>query len=218
MSAVAGDVQDRLAAEGVIAVIRAGGAREAVVAARALAAGGVRAVEIAFTTPGAPEAIAELSGEPELLVGAGTVRSAAHAADAIEAGARFLVSPALVEPALELAEQAGVLALPGALTPTEVLAAAERAPVVKLFPASIGGPAYLRALLAPAPELLLVPTGGVSAANAGEWLAAGAFALGAGSELCPSAAIAAGDTDALTASARRYRAALDAATVERAPA
>jgi 2-dehydro-3-deoxyphosphogluconate aldolase/(4S)-4-hydroxy-2-oxoglutarate aldolase len=209
MAVVADSVQDRLRDEQVLAVIRAGSAAEAVQAGRALAEGGVRALEVAFTTPDAATAIGELAADPELFVGAGTVLSGAQAHAAIDAGAAFLVSPSLVPDALSVAREAGVLALPGALTPTEVVAAAEQAEVVKLFPASLGGVSYLKALLAPLPELRIVPTGGVSATNASEWLAAGAFAVGAGGDLCPPALIAEGRFDELTRRARGYREALD---------
>jgi 2-dehydro-3-deoxyphosphogluconate aldolase/(4S)-4-hydroxy-2-oxoglutarate aldolase len=216
VSALATTALDRLAAEGVLAVIRAPDAEGAVHAGRALVRGGVRALEVAFTTPDAAEAIAELARDPAVLVGAGTVLTAEQARAAIEAGARFLVSPGLVEPVLELGGEAGVLAIPGALTPTEVLAAARRAPVVKLFPASLGGPAYLRALLAPLPQLRVIPTGGVSAANIADWCAAGAFALGVGGDLCAPAAIAARDDAAIAAAAGRCRDALDRAREQRA--
>jgi 2-dehydro-3-deoxyphosphogluconate aldolase/(4S)-4-hydroxy-2-oxoglutarate aldolase len=209
MSALAQSAVQRLRAEGLRAVIRAGTAEHAVHAGRALAAGGVRALEVAFTTPDAEQAIAALASSGDLFVGAGTVLTPAQAEAAIDAGAQFLVSPGFLEPVLDVAEKAGVLALPGALTPTEVLAAAARAEVVKLFPASLGGPAYLRALLAPLPEAKLVPTGGVSVTNLGDWLGAGAFALGAGADLCPPGAIAAEDFASLTESAQRYRTALD---------
>jgi 2-dehydro-3-deoxyphosphogluconate aldolase/(4S)-4-hydroxy-2-oxoglutarate aldolase len=208
MAVVADSVQQRLRDEQVLAVIRAGSAAEAVQAGRALAEGGVRALEVAFTTPDAAAAIGELAADPELFVGAGTVLSGAQAHAAIDAGAAFLVSPSLVPDALAVAREAGVLALPGALTPTEVVAAAEQAEVVKLFPASLGGVSYLKALLAPLPDLRIVPTGGVSAANASEWLAAGAFAVGAGGDLCPPGLIAEGRFDELTRRARGYREAL----------
>lgn len=216
MSTVETSAVARLRTEQLVAVIRAGSAGHAARAGQALGEGGVRALEVAFTTPDAAQAIAELSRSSELFVGAGTVLSADQARAAIEAGAQFLVSPALIEEVLEVADEAGVLAMPGALTPTEVIAAAQRAEVVKLFPASLGGPGYLKALLAPLPDLKLLPTGGVDAGNVGDWLAAGAFALGAGADLCPPGRIAAEDFDHLTESARRYRAALQAATGERA--
>ena len=215
MAVVAEPIQQRLHDEQVLAVIRADSAASAVEAGRALAAGGVRALEVAFTTPDAPAAIRELAADDELLVGAGTVLSDAHAHAALDAGAAFLVSPSLVPAVLAVAREAGVLALPGALTPTEVVAAAELAEVVKLFPASLGGVSYLKALLAPLPDLRIVPTGGVSASNAREWLAAGAFAVGAGGDLCPAELIADRRLDELTKRARSYRAALGGVEVAR---
>jgi 2-dehydro-3-deoxyphosphogluconate aldolase/(4S)-4-hydroxy-2-oxoglutarate aldolase len=208
MAVVADSVQQRLQDEQVLAVIRADSAGAAVEAGRALAAGGVRALEVAFTTPDAPAAIRELATDDELFVGAGTVLDADQARVAIDAGAAFLVSPSLVPEALAVAREAGVLALPGALTPTEVVAAAQVADVVKLFPASLGGVSYLKALLAPLPDLRIVPTGGVSVDNAHEWLAAGALAVGAGGDLCAPALIADGRFDELTRRARNYREAL----------
>ncbi|HEU4656340.1 MAG TPA: bifunctional 4-hydroxy-2-oxoglutarate aldolase/2-dehydro-3-deoxy-phosphogluconate aldolase [Capillimicrobium sp.] len=209
MSVTTQPTVERLRAEGLLAVLRAPSAAAAVRTAHALADGGIAAIEVTFTTPGAPEAIAELAQDPRLFVGAGTVRDARQAEAAIDAGAAYLVSPGLLWPVVDAGEQAGVLTLPGVLTPTEVAHAAERVDVLKLFPASVGGPAYLKALLAPFPDLRLVPTGGVNADNLGEWRAAGAFALGAGGDLCPSDLIAAGDFAAVTDRARRYRAALD---------
>jgi 2-dehydro-3-deoxyphosphogluconate aldolase/(4S)-4-hydroxy-2-oxoglutarate aldolase len=213
MAVLADPVQQRLRDEQVLAVIRADSADAAVQAGRALAAGGIRALEVAFTTPDALAAIRELAADEELFVGAGTVLSGDQASAAIDAGAAFLVSPSLVPDALAVARAAGVLALPGALTPTEVVAAAELADVVKLFPASLGGVSYLKALLAPLPDLHIVPTGGVSAANATEWLAAGALAVGAGGDLCPPALIAEGEFGELTNRARSYREALGAVGV-----
>lgn len=210
MSATAQTTLARLHTERLVAVIRAGGAQQAIRAGRALAAGGVRALEVAFTTPDAASAIAELSGFEDLFVGAGTVLSADQAQAAVEAGAQFLISPALVEDVLEVGEETGVLTIPAALTPTEVVAASTRAEAVKLFPASLGGPAYLKALRGPLPDVKLIPTGGVDAGNVGEWLAAGAYALGAGGDLCPPARLAVGDFEALTERARHYRVAVDA--------
>jgi 2-dehydro-3-deoxyphosphogluconate aldolase / (4S)-4-hydroxy-2-oxoglutarate aldolase len=209
MTAVTETALQRMRSEQIVAVIRAASADAAVRTSRALAAGGVRGIEITFSTPDAPAAIRALADDPELFVGAGTVLNRDEARRALEAGARFLVSPALVPPVLEAGREAGVLVVPGALTPTELLAAADQAEVVKLFPASLGGPAYLRALLTPLPHLRVVPTGGVVADNLGTWLDAGAFALGAGGDLCPSKLIAAGDFEGVTARARRYREALD---------
>jgi 2-dehydro-3-deoxyphosphogluconate aldolase/(4S)-4-hydroxy-2-oxoglutarate aldolase len=209
MPLLAATAVQRLHDAQLLAVLRAPGAAAAVDTARALAAGGVRGIEVTFTTPDACDAIRELAADPTLFVGAGTVLDAAQAEAAIDAGAAFLVSPGLLWPVVDAGVEAGVLAIPGALTPTEIAQASERADVIKVFPASVGGPGYLRALLAPFPDLRLVPTGGVTADNLGAWRAAGAFALGAGGDLCPSDLIAAGDFAAVTDRARRYRRALD---------
>jgi 2-dehydro-3-deoxyphosphogluconate aldolase / (4S)-4-hydroxy-2-oxoglutarate aldolase len=196
-----------LAERGIVAVLRAGSAERAVAAARALAEGGVTAIEVTFSVPEAPSAIAELANDESLLVGAGTVLSADQADAAVRAGARFLVSPNLDEEVLDAAERRGVPALPGVLTPTEVARAARRCSLVKLFPASLGGPAFLAALREPFPGLAFVPTGGVTAGGIGDWLRAGAVAVGAGGDLCPREAIEAGDVEELSARARRYAAA-----------
>ena len=196
-----------LAERGIVAVLRADSAERAVAAARALAQGGVTAIEVTFSVPEAPSAIAELATDESLLVGAGTVLSADQVDAAVHAGARFLVSPNLDEQVLDAAERRGVPALPGVLTPTEVARAARRCSVMKLFPASLGGPALLAALREPFPGLAFVPTGGVTAAGIGDWLRAGAVAVGAGGDLCPREAIEAGDAEQLRARARRYAAA-----------
>jgi 2-dehydro-3-deoxyphosphogluconate aldolase / (4S)-4-hydroxy-2-oxoglutarate aldolase len=209
MPALSETALQRLQSEQLLAVVRAPCAGAAVRTARALAAGGRRGLEVTYSTPDAPAAIAELVDDDELFVGAGTVLTADEAEQAIQAGAEFLVSPSLSMPVIERGRAASVLTIPGAITPTELAAASEHAEVVKLFPASLGGPGYLRAVLAPFPDLKLVPTGGVSAENLGEWYAAGAFALGAGGDLCSNTMIAGGDYDGVTANARRYRTALD---------
>ena len=196
-----------LAERGIVAVLRADSAERAVAAARALAQGGVTAIEVTFSVPEAPSAIAELATDESLLVGAGTVLSADQVDAAAHAGARFLVSPNLDEQVLDAAERSGVPALPGVLTPTEGARAARRCSVMTLFPASLGGPALLAALREPFPGLAFVPTGGVTAAGIGDWLRAGAVAVGAGGDLCPREAIEAGDAEQLRARARRYAAA-----------
>ena len=129
----------------------------------------------------------------------------------MQAGARFVVSPHLDERVLDAAEELGVPALPGVFTPTEVARAMRRCSLVKLFPASLGGPALLSALRGPFPDLAAIPTGGVDTANLGDWLAAGAIAVGAGADLCRPGAVEAEDADALRAHAERYVAALAAA-------
>jgi len=194
----------QLAERGILAVLRAGSAKRAVAAARALAEGGVTAIEVTFSVPDAPAAIAELAADEALLVGAGTVLSADQVEAAIGAGARFVVSPNLDEQVLDAAKSGGVPALPGVLTPTEVARAARRCSLMKLFPASLGGPALLAALREPFPDLAFVPTGGIGVGQIGDWLRAGAVAVGAGGDLCPHEAIEAGDTGLLRARARRY--------------
>jgi 2-dehydro-3-deoxyphosphogluconate aldolase / (4S)-4-hydroxy-2-oxoglutarate aldolase len=196
-----------LAERGIVAVLRAGPAERAVAAARALAEGGVTAIEVTFSVPDAPSVIAELATDESLLVGAGTVLSADQVDAAVHAGARFVVSPNIDEEVLDAAESRGVPALPGVFTPTEVARAARRCSLLKLFPASLGGPALLGALREPFPGLAFVPTGGVTAGGIGDWLRAGAIAVGAGGDLCPREAIEAADLEQLRARARHYAAA-----------
>jgi 2-dehydro-3-deoxyphosphogluconate aldolase/(4S)-4-hydroxy-2-oxoglutarate aldolase len=200
----ADQLRAELAKRGIVAVLRAGSAERAVAAALALAEGGVSAIEVTFSVPDAPAAIAELANDESLLIGAGTVLSADQVDAAVRAGARFVVSPNLDEQVLDAAADSGVPAVPGVLTPTEVARAARRCSLLKLFPASLGGPAFLAALSEPFPGVGFVPTGGVTADNLADWLRAGAVAVGAGGALCPRAAIESGDADVLRARARRY--------------
>jgi 2-dehydro-3-deoxyphosphogluconate aldolase/(4S)-4-hydroxy-2-oxoglutarate aldolase len=173
-----------------LAVIRGRTCNDAVEVAEALIDGGVLAIEVTFTTPDAERAMRRLGerhGE-RILLGAGTVTTARQAAAAADAGAAFLVSPGSDPELLSALRASGLATVPGALTPSEVqIAVRGGADAVKLFPGSLGGPAYLRALRAPFPDVRFIPTGGVSAANAGEWLAAGAVAVGAGGALAPPA-------------------------------
>lgn len=199
-----GAVLAQIALRPIVAVIRAESARQAVTAARALRRGGISAVEIAFTTPQAATAVAELANDGDILVGAGTVENIRAAAVASDAGARFLVSPFASPQIVELAYERGILAIPGVLTPTEIAAAAPYAPLLKLFPASIGGPPLLRTLRGPFPDVRFMPTGGVSLSNLDDWFDAGAFAVGAGNDLCPPADVAAGDVKSLERRARCY--------------
>ena len=178
-------------AKGVIAVVRLPenvGAQHAAPlrgAAAALAAGGVDLIEVTLTTPGALEAIAELASQPAgSVVGAGTVLDEKAARDVIAAGARFVVSPTLDRSVVRYCRDQGVACLPGAFSPTELLDAWRAgASLVKLFPASAVGPRYLREVLAPLPFLRVVPSGGVSLDNGGDWIRAGAVALSVGSAL-----------------------------------
>ncbi len=198
---------DSLADIGIIAVIRAPSADIAVDAVRAVVRGGVRGIEITYTTPDATAAIARISAEfaDDVLLGAGTLRSPSQVADAVAAGARFLVSPGYDLEVAEAMSATGRTVMIGAITPTEVMAA-ERAGAhaVKLFPASLHGPALLRNLRGPFPETAFVPTGGITIANLGDWVKAGAVALGAGGELVSRSDLAGGRFDTITRRARGF--------------
>ena len=169
----------------VVPIIRTASAEWALRVAEELATSGLGVIEVTFTVPDAAAVIKTLRTRfPHDLVGAGTVTDAATAERAIAAGAQFLLSPALSPGMGEVARRHGVLAIPGAFTPTEVLAALDQgAEMIKIFPAEVGGPAHIRALRAPLPTVRLLPTGGVRPDNVGEWLAAGAVAVGIGSAL-----------------------------------
>jgi 2-dehydro-3-deoxyphosphogluconate aldolase / (4S)-4-hydroxy-2-oxoglutarate aldolase len=199
---------ERLLASGVIAVVRLPEASGLEVIARALAAGGVGAVEVTLTTAGAVGAIARLAADDELrgcIVGAGTVLDKRAARDVIKAGARFVVSPTLDPGVVRLCRDEDVVCMPGAFTPTEIVAAAHAgAPVVKLFPASIAGPGYLRDVLAPLPSLRIVPSGGVSLENVSEWIRAGAAAVSVGTALLSAALLKSSAGAGLTVRARAY--------------
>lgn len=200
-----------LLTSGVIAVVRA---REPVRlrgAASALVEGGVRAVEITLTTPGAVEAIRELAqlghadADEGCFVGAGTVLDDRAAREVIAAGARFVVSPTLDPAVLQRCRDADVVYMPGAFTPTEMLTAWRAgAPLVKVFPASAVGPGFFRDVLAPLPFLRLVPSGGVSLANAADWIRAGAVAISVGGALVDAALLESDAAAELTARARSY--------------
>jgi len=192
-----------------VPVVRAPDAQLAIQAAWALSRGGCRAVEITFTTPGAAEAIRELTAWG-MVVLAGTVLDAEMAEAALDAGALAIVSPALVPAVLACARARGALAIPGALTPTEILAArATGAGIIKVFPvASVGGPRYLQLVGDPLPGLRFFPTGGVTLADAPAYLAAGAVCVGVASALAAPGLIAAGDGPALEAAARTWADAL----------
>ena len=191
----------------VVGVMRATSAEICVQAGLAAVRGGLRAIEVTFTVPDAPTALAELRRTlpDDVLLGAGTVMSREQARDALHSGATFLVSPHLGEDVLEFARAAaGIDYVPGALTPTEV-ARAHRlgATVLKIFPiGSSGGPAYLRDLLGPFPNLSAIVTGGVVPEDVPAYIEAGAVAVGLGSNLFPKAALANGDWDAVEEAAR----------------
>jgi len=200
------DVCRRIEAVGIVPVVRAPSPELAMRAAEAVLAGGISIFEITMTVPNATAAIRSLVDRlgDRAIVGAGTVLDAAAAHACIEAGAAFIVSPGLDLPTIAAAHERGVPIMPGALTPTEVITAWKAgADMVKIFPASaVGGPKYLKALRGPLPDVKLLPTGGVNAQTAGEYIAAGAAALGVGSELVDTAALARGDDAVVTARAR----------------
>jgi 2-dehydro-3-deoxyphosphogluconate aldolase/(4S)-4-hydroxy-2-oxoglutarate aldolase len=192
---------------GIVAVIRAPDGARLVEAARALVAGGVTVMEVTFTVPDAPDVIRQVRRDlsDRALVGAGTVLDPETARAALLAGAEFIVAPTLNLEVIRLCHRYDRLVMPGAFTPTEVLTAWESgADVVKVFPADMGGPAYLRALRGPLPQVRLMPTGGVDLDTAADFLRAGACCLGVGSQLVDPKAVAAGDFGRLQDLARRY--------------
>jgi 2-dehydro-3-deoxyphosphogluconate aldolase/(4S)-4-hydroxy-2-oxoglutarate aldolase len=200
---------DTLRHDRALAVIRAPRIDDPVALCRALESGGIRTVEFTFTTPGVEEVIAEaIAGDHGALVGAGTVTDRRSAESAIAAGARFLVTPGVNDEVAAAAREAGVPFLLGALSPSEVMrAVALGADAVKIFPASLVGPGYLRDLRGPFPQVPFVPSGGVDAANAGAWTAAGALAATAGSSVVSADDVAGADWDAITRRAREFAAA-----------
>jgi 2-dehydro-3-deoxyphosphogluconate aldolase / (4S)-4-hydroxy-2-oxoglutarate aldolase len=201
-----GEVQKWIAEVGIVPVVRAPNVEEAARAVELIYEGGIAVAEITMTVPNAPAAIRQVAQRfgDRILVGAGTVLSAAQAQDCIDAGAQFLVSPGLSIPVLHAAKARNRLAIPGTLTPTELMAAlVEGIRLVKVFPCgNLGGAKYLKSLKGPFPDVLMVPTGGVNAGNAAEYFAAGAFALGIGSDLVDNRAIREGNPQKVTAAAR----------------
>jgi len=194
---------------GIIPVVRASTHEHALKAASAVSAGGIPIVEITMTVPGAIDVIRELrkSMDASVLIGAGTVLDAKTAAKCVEAGAEFIVSPGFNRATVRYAKREGILVMAGGLTPNEVITAWNAgSDYVKVFPCgNVGGPSYIRALKAALPQIPMVPTGGVSAATAAQFLEAGAAALGIGGELVS------GDSEAITQKARQLVAIVRAA-------
>jgi 2-dehydro-3-deoxyphosphogluconate aldolase/(4S)-4-hydroxy-2-oxoglutarate aldolase len=178
-------VLGRIVESGLVAVIRASSSDEAAHIADACAAGGVGAIEITLTVPGALRAIEELAArDSSILVGAGTVLDPETARMAILAGAQFIVSPAIDAATARLCNRYGIPWMPGAQTVGEIIEAMELgADIVKIFPGEVLGPGFIRAVKGPLPQASLMPTGGVTLENAGEWIQAGAVALGVGGGL-----------------------------------
>jgi 2-dehydro-3-deoxyphosphogluconate aldolase/(4S)-4-hydroxy-2-oxoglutarate aldolase len=193
---------------GIVPIVRAGSPEAAVRAAEAIFAGGIRALEITMTVPGAIrvlEKVADAFGD-RLTLGAGTVLDPETARACMLAGAEFFVTPALKLPTIEICHRYSKVIMPGALTPTEVQTAWEAgADLVKIFPCgNVGGPKYIKALKAPFPQIEMVPTGGVNLDNAADFLRAGAAAIAVGSEMVNSQALAEGRLDVITETARQF--------------
>lgn len=206
------DVLARLRAQKVVALIRADSAESLLDCARALQAGGLGAIELTMTTPGAIEMVATVSRAlPEALIGLGTVLDADTARRGVAAGAKFIVTPAVRPAVIAACRELDVPILSGALTPTEACNAWDAgADVIKIFPAEFFGPAYIKSLKAPFPKMEFLPTGGVTPQTVGDFLKAGAFATAAGSALVAPAALKARDWPAITARAREFVAAANA--------
>jgi 2-dehydro-3-deoxyphosphogluconate aldolase/(4S)-4-hydroxy-2-oxoglutarate aldolase len=194
-----------------VAIVRAGTPDAALQMAEACIAGGITALEVAFTTPdtvGVLRTLSERHGV-DVMLGAGTVLDPETARHAILAGAQFIISPSVNVETIKIAQRYQVLSMPGAMTPTEIGAALDAgADIIKVFPAEVFGPSYIKALKAPLPQAPLMPTGGVTVDNLADWFANGATAVGIGSSLTGPAA--SGDYTAVTTRARAFVEKMDA--------
>jgi 2-dehydro-3-deoxyphosphogluconate aldolase/(4S)-4-hydroxy-2-oxoglutarate aldolase len=205
------DRLDRARTTGILAVLRAPSPELALEASDAIIRGGVAGIEVTFSTPDAPAVIRELIARhgDAAYIGAGTVTTPEQATLAADAGAEFLVSPGTLPGLTGAMLDTGRVVMTGAMTPTEVMTALDLGvDVVKIFPASLGGPSYLGALRGPFPDAPLMPTGGVSPDNLAAWFAAGAVAVGAGGDLANGASIAASDWADIEQRAARFASAL----------
>ena len=193
---------------GVVPVVRAASAAQAIAAAEAVCAGGISVVEVTMTVPGAVEAIAQLVKTlgSAVLVGAGTVLDAGSARRCLDAGAQFFVSPGFDLETVKFANSQGVPMMAGALTPTEVITAWNAgSDFVKIFPCgNVGGAKYIKALKGPLPQIPMIPTGGVNLNTAAEFIQAGSAALGVGGELILAAALKSGNMREITELAKQY--------------
>jgi 2-dehydro-3-deoxyphosphogluconate aldolase/(4S)-4-hydroxy-2-oxoglutarate aldolase len=199
-------IMSKLREERVVAIIRAESPNGLMECADALAAGGLTAIELTMTTPGAIPMVEKVAAaRPDFLFGLGTVLDAETARAGILAGARFIITPAVRPDVITLCQRYDVPVLCGALTPTEILQAWELgADAVKVFPAEFFGPSYIKAIKAPLPQIKLVPTGGVTPATIGDFLKNGAWATAAGSALVDGKALKSGDWGAITARAKEF--------------
>jgi 2-dehydro-3-deoxyphosphogluconate aldolase/(4S)-4-hydroxy-2-oxoglutarate aldolase len=193
---------------GIVPVVRAASAAQAIAAAEAVCAGGISVVEVTMTVPGAVEVIAQLvkTMGSAVLVGAGTVLDAGSARRCLDAGAQFLVSPGFDLETVKFANSQGVPMIAGALTPTEVITAWNAgSDLVKIFPCgNVGGAKYIKALKGPLPQIPMIPTGGVNLTTAAEFIQAGSAAVGVGGELILAAALKSGNTREITELAKQY--------------
>ncbi len=192
---------------GILAVIRGPSEELTLKMVDALVAGGVIGIEITFTTPNALDVVKALDDEfgEKIILGMGTLTQEEQAEAAVIAGAKFLVSPHTEKKLAKAMVATGLPTMMGALTPSEVMKARSYgSDVVKIFPGSLGGPAYMKSLKGPFPDIPMMPTGGVSSENLRDWFMAGAFAVGAGSNLCPKTLALAGEFDQITEIAREY--------------
>ena len=201
------DILEQVKKLGLLAVIRGPSPDLTVQMVGALIKGGVLGIEITYTTPNAEEVVktlAQMYGD-RILLGMGTLTRPEQAESAMKTGAHFLVSPVCEAALVKAMVATGLLTMAGALTPTEVFQAYSLgSDVVKVFPGSLGGPAYIKALKGPFPFIPMMPTGGVSAGNVAEWYKAGVVAVGAGSELCPSDLAKSGRFDEITQRAAEF--------------
>ncbi len=205
------DSKDRTLREimdcGIVAVVRVGSAQEALEVCRAIAKGGVKPVEVTMTVPNAIDVIKEFKSmvKDEVLVGAGTVLDPETARAAILAGAEYVVMPTLNLRVIELCHRYGKVVVPGTFTPTEILTAWEAgADIVKVFPAGVAGPQYLRDIKAPLPQVRLMPTGGVTLENTPDFIKAGAVAVAVGAALVDRKAVAEKKYDIITEKAKQF--------------
>jgi 2-dehydro-3-deoxyphosphogluconate aldolase/(4S)-4-hydroxy-2-oxoglutarate aldolase len=201
------EVIEKIKEIGVLPVIRADSAAEAEQVIKAIRKGGITTIEITMTVPNAIDLIADLSkSDADVLIGAGTVLDAETAERCVEAGAKFIISPALNIETIKFCNAREIVVMPGALTPTEVVAAWQAgADFVKIFPASaVGGASYLKSLKAPLPHIKLIPTGGVSLKNAADFFRAGAEAVGVGADLVDLQAVRENRAHTITETAQRY--------------
>jgi len=214
-------IQERIVEIGIIPAVRVASPEEALFAAEAVCNHGIPIVEVTMTVPGAMEVITELARHsPGVIAGAGSVADVETAAHCIDAGARFLTSTGLDPDLVHFAVKQNVVVFPGALTPSEVMAAAKAGPdFIKIFPcSSVGGPAYIKALKAPFPHIRFIASGGVNQQTAGDFILAGAVALGIGGELIPHEAIVRRQEHRIGELARRFLQMVKQARLQKASA